>query len=198
MAMTTNQDYGYISALITIYKYAFIYTETISEVLPILLILYLVTSMLSKYPFDKHVSYFFSAEMVKRGKGWSREKEPWSPFILQPIVCLKILHFHMKAIIEKTTQKMVNWRAQKTCKKWHTIPGYFLKTYMFFFLSKIIPIKKSIDKVEATSVVLINLILLSVLFPRDGGVCKNTTILFPRSLGLFKNTITFLLLSKWA
>ena len=25
-------------------------------------------------------------------------------------------------------------RAQKTCKKWHTIPGYFLKTYMFFSL----------------------------------------------------------------
>ena len=81
MAMTTNQDYGYISALITIYKYAFIYTETISEVLPILLILYLVTSMLSKYPFDKHVSYFFFfSGNGKKGKRLIQRKGALIPF----------------------------------------------------------------------------------------------------------------------
>ena len=100
--------------------------------------------MLSKYPFDKHVSYFFSAEMVKRGKGWSREKEPWSPFILQPIVCLKILHFHMKAIIEKTTQKMVNcilsphWGLKKLVRNDTQFLSTLINEYVFF--SKIIPI----------------------------------------------------------
>ena len=81
MAMTTNQDYGYISAsMITIDKDVFIYTETISEVLPILLISYLVTSMLSKYPFDKHVSYFFFSGNGKKGKRLIQRKGALIPF----------------------------------------------------------------------------------------------------------------------
>ena len=144
MAMTTNQDYGYISALITIDKDVFIYTEGnnirgLTNFTDFILS-YFNVEQISVW--QTCVVLFFSGN-GKKGKRLIQRKGALIPFY-PTTDCLSqnITFSHESHYWENNTKNgelyfKSTLRAQKTCKKWHTIPGYFLKTYMFFFSPKL-------------------------------------------------------------
>ena len=141
MAMTTNQEYGYISALITIDKDVFIYTQKqYHRSFTDFIFSYFNVEQISVW--QACVVLFFSGN-GKKGKRLIQRKGALIPFYPTTDCLSQNITFSHESHYWENNTKNGTLRAQKTCKKWHTIPGYFLKTYMFFFLSKIIPIKKN-------------------------------------------------------